>query len=81
MIRLALRVAEADAELVLAELLELAPSGVEERRLEDGAIEYAVYGAAGELPSVLSGSRTADEPSESARPGKRASPVRTRPTW
>lgn len=52
MIRLALRVAEADAELVLAELLELAPSGVEERRLEDGAIEYAVYGAAGELPSL-----------------------------
>jgi ribosomal protein L11 methyltransferase len=51
-IRLALRVAEADAELVLAELLELAPSGVEERRLEDGAIEYAVYGAAGELPSL-----------------------------
>ncbi len=52
MIRLALRVAAADAELVLAELLELAPSGVEERRLEDGAIEYAVYGAAGELPSL-----------------------------
>jgi ribosomal protein L11 methyltransferase len=37
---------------VLAELLELAPSGVEEATLEDGTVEYAVYGAAGELPSL-----------------------------
>jgi len=51
-IRLALRVAAPDAELVLAELLELAPSGVEESRLADGSIEYAVYGAAGELPTL-----------------------------
>ena len=35
---------------MLAELLELAPSGVEENELPDGRIEYAVYGAAGELP-------------------------------
>ena len=40
------------AELVLAELLELAPSGVEEVELEDGSIEYAVYGAPGELPAL-----------------------------
>ena len=52
MIRLAIRVAGPDAELVLAELLELAPSGVEEKELADGRIEYAVYGAAGELPAL-----------------------------
>lgn len=51
MIRLALRVRREDAEIVLAELLELAPSGVEER--QDGDIvEYAVYGAPGELPEL-----------------------------
>jgi ribosomal protein L11 methyltransferase len=38
---------------VLAELLSLAPSGVEEAELEGGAvIEYAVYGAPGELPDL-----------------------------
>ena len=52
MLRLAVRVAAAQAELVLAELLELAPDGVEERELEDGAIEYAVYGAPGDLPAL-----------------------------
>jgi hypothetical protein len=46
LIRLAVRVASEQAELVLAELLELAPSGVEERELADGVIEYAVYGRA-----------------------------------
>jgi len=35
---------------VLADLLELTPSGVEESELEDGLIEYAIYGAPGELP-------------------------------
>ncbi|HEY5262174.1 MAG TPA: hypothetical protein VIJ33_08670 [Solirubrobacteraceae bacterium] len=57
MIRLALRVARADAELVLADLLEIAPSGVEEIELpeEDGGeglVEYAVYGSSGELPDL-----------------------------
>lgn len=53
MIRLAIRVRRADAEVALAELLQLAPSGVEERELEGGAVvEYAVYGAAGELPAL-----------------------------
>jgi len=52
-IRLALRVRREDAEVALAELLELAPSGVEERELQGGAvIEYAVYGAPGELPAL-----------------------------
>jgi ribosomal protein L11 methyltransferase len=50
LIRLAIRVRRADAELVLAELLELAPSGVEETAIGEDVIEYAVYGAAGELP-------------------------------
>jgi ribosomal protein L11 methyltransferase len=54
-IRLALRVRRSDAELVLADLLELAPSGVEEIELSsgdggEGMVEYAVYGAPGELP-------------------------------
>ncbi|HEX3911187.1 MAG TPA: 50S ribosomal protein L11 methyltransferase [Solirubrobacteraceae bacterium] len=40
------------AELVLAELLELAPAGVEEAEVGEGLIEYAVYGASGELPSL-----------------------------
>jgi ribosomal protein L11 methyltransferase len=51
-IRLALRLASADAESVLAELLELAPSGVEEVQLDDGRVEYAVYGSPGELPDL-----------------------------
>lgn len=51
MIRLAVRVRRDQAELVLAELLELAPGGVEE--CDDGdVVEYAVYGAPGELPEL-----------------------------
>jgi ribosomal protein L11 methyltransferase len=41
-----------DADVVLAELLELAPGGVEETDLAGGVIEYAVYGAPGELPDL-----------------------------
>ncbi len=53
MIRLAVRVRRADADLVLAELLTLAPGGVEETDLEGGTVvEYAVYGAPGELPDL-----------------------------
>ncbi len=51
MIRLALRVDRAHAEIALAELLELAPGGVEEVDLGD-AVEYAVYGPPGELPAL-----------------------------
>jgi ribosomal protein L11 methyltransferase len=50
-IRLAVRVRRERAEIVLAELLELAPGGVEETDLGD-SVEYAVYGAAGELPDL-----------------------------
>jgi ribosomal protein L11 methyltransferase len=52
LIRLAVRVRAQDAELVLAELLTLAPGGVEERAVDDGVVEYAVYGAPGELPAL-----------------------------
>jgi ribosomal protein L11 methyltransferase len=52
MLRLAVRVRREQAELVLAELLELAPSGVEEAFVGEGVIEYAVYGAPGELPAL-----------------------------
>ena len=50
MLRLAVRVDRSSAELVLAELLGLAPGGVEEVELDDDTVEYAVYGAPGELP-------------------------------
>jgi ribosomal protein L11 methyltransferase len=50
-IRLAVRVRRDDAELVLAELLELAPNGVEEVEEAD-RVEFAVYGAPGELPAL-----------------------------
>jgi ribosomal protein L11 methyltransferase len=52
LLRLAVRVHRNQAELVLAELLELAPSGVEEVDISADVIEYAVYGARGELPAV-----------------------------
>lgn len=52
MIRLAVRVARRDSELVLAELLELAPNGLEERDAGPDVVEFAVYGAPGELPAV-----------------------------
>lgn len=52
MLRLAVRVRRDDAEIVLAELLALAPGGVEEVDLDSGLVEYAVYGAPGELPAL-----------------------------
>jgi ribosomal protein L11 methyltransferase len=51
-IRLAVRVHRAHAEIVLAELLELAPDGVEETQIGEEIVEYAVYGAPGELPNL-----------------------------
>jgi ribosomal protein L11 methyltransferase len=51
-IRLALRVRRDDAEIALAELLELAPAGVEEVDVSADVVEYAVYGAPGELPAL-----------------------------
>jgi ribosomal protein L11 methyltransferase len=54
-IRLALRCRAEQAEAVLAELLDVAPSGVEEVSAPGGragVVEYAVYGAPGELPDL-----------------------------
>ncbi len=51
MIRLAVRCEPAGAEEVLASLLELAPNGVEEER-GPGFVEYAIYGAPGEVPEL-----------------------------
>jgi ribosomal protein L11 methyltransferase len=53
-IRLAIRAPAAAAEHVLAALIELAPTGVEQVDLE-GEVEYAVYGAPGELPALPEG--------------------------
>jgi ribosomal protein L11 methyltransferase len=51
-LRLAVRVRREQAEIVLAELLSVAPSGVEEVDVSAGVVEYAVYGAPGELPAL-----------------------------
>jgi ribosomal protein L11 methyltransferase len=51
-IRLAVRVPRAAAEIVLAELLELVPGGLEETDVSEDIVEYALYGAAGELPDL-----------------------------
>jgi ribosomal protein L11 methyltransferase len=45
------RVAREIAEAVLAELMMFAPGGLEEREAGD-AVEYVLYGAAGELPDL-----------------------------
>jgi ribosomal protein L11 methyltransferase len=54
MIRLSIRAATADAEQVTAALLDLAPSGFEQID-GDGFVEFALYGAPGELPSLPEG--------------------------
>ena len=51
MIRLAVRCKPEQAELVLAELVQLAPGGVEEEA-GSGWVEFAIYGAEGELPDL-----------------------------
>lgn len=51
MIRLAVRCRPDQAELVLAELVQLAPGGVEEEA-GPGWVEFAIYGAEGELPDL-----------------------------
>jgi ribosomal protein L11 methyltransferase len=64
LIRLVVRCGPKAAEAVLAELLVLAPGGVEQ---EDGPgwVEYAIYGAAGEVPDLGSIEAVAgDEPVE-----------------
>jgi ribosomal protein L11 methyltransferase len=56
-IRLAIRAPAHAADPVLAALIELAPTGVEQVDLE-GEVEYAVYGAPGELPALPEGPAT-----------------------
>ena len=51
MIRLAVRCRPEQAEIVLAELMVLAPNGVEEEQGPE-YVEYAIYGAVGELPEL-----------------------------
>lgn len=51
MIRLAVRCRPDQAEIVLAELVQLAPGGVEEEA-GPGWVEFAIYGAEGELPDL-----------------------------
>jgi ribosomal protein L11 methyltransferase len=51
LIRLAVRCRPELAERVLADLVELAPGGVEEET-GPGWVEYAIYGAPGELPEL-----------------------------
>jgi ribosomal protein L11 methyltransferase len=53
-IRLAIRAAADDAESVNAALLEMAPTGFEQTDGE-GYVEFALYGAPGELPSLPEG--------------------------
>jgi len=60
LIRLAVRCAPGAAERVLAELLVLAPNGVEEDE-GPGWVEYAVYGAPGEMPELGSVEALADD--------------------
>jgi ribosomal protein L11 methyltransferase len=51
-IRLAVRVAREDASSALAELLVFSPAGVEEVDIDRDTIEYVLYGAPGELPTL-----------------------------
>jgi ribosomal protein L11 methyltransferase len=51
LIRFAVRTRPEHAERVLAELIELAPGGVEEDRGES-YVEYAIYGPPGEVPEL-----------------------------
>ena len=52
MIRLAVRVERAHAEAALAELLVFSPGGLEEVDIDAATIEYVLYGARGELPTL-----------------------------
>jgi ribosomal protein L11 methyltransferase len=52
MIRVAVSVARAGAEGVLAELMSLVPAGLEERDVDAATVEYVLYGAPGELPDL-----------------------------
>ena len=96
MIALHVRVTRAHAEVVLAELLTLAPGGLEEREAP-GEVEYVLYGAPGELPALpdlraaagdalveISTEDVADDWSERWKAHHRpvdVGPLRVRPPW
>jgi ribosomal protein L11 methyltransferase len=94
-IRLAVRVARARAEPVLAELLELVPGGLEERDVDEETVEYALYGAPGELPDVgelraVAGGALVDVSTSEVSDGSNwrdwhqpldVGPLRVRPPW
>jgi ribosomal protein L11 methyltransferase len=97
MIRLAVRCRADQADAVLAELVQLAPNGVEEERSPNW-VEYAVYGAPGEVPElgelraavadseveVLTSSIPddwADRWADFHRPIVIADQIRVRPSW
>jgi ribosomal protein L11 methyltransferase len=96
-IRVAVRVPREHAEVVLAELLVLAPGGLEERAVDAATVEFALYGAAGELPHVgdlraaagpvtvdVSTTELADDWAERWRDWHRpldVGPLRIRPPW
>jgi ribosomal protein L11 methyltransferase len=52
LLRLAVRVAREQCEPVLAELLDVVPAGLEERDVDAATVEYVLYGAPGELPTL-----------------------------
>jgi ribosomal protein L11 methyltransferase len=51
-IRLAVRVERAHSDQALADLLVLAPAGLEEVEIDEHTIEYVLYGCEGELPGL-----------------------------
>jgi ribosomal protein L11 methyltransferase len=51
-IRVGVRVPRDRAEIVAAELMALSPAGIEERDVDGGLVELAIYGAPGELPDL-----------------------------
>jgi ribosomal protein L11 methyltransferase len=51
-IRMTVRVERADYDRVVGELLDMTPAGWEERQAADGAVEFVLYGAPGELPAL-----------------------------
>ena len=95
MIRLAVRVSRAHAEPVLAELLELVPGGLEERDVDEATVEYALYGAPGELPDIgelraVAGGALVDVSTSEVADGSTwrdwhrpldVGPLRVRPPW
>jgi ribosomal protein L11 methyltransferase len=94
-IRLAVRVARSQAEPVLAELLGLVPAGLEERDVDEATVEYALYGAPGELPDAgelraVAGGALVDVSTSEVADGSNwrdwhrpldVGPLRVRPPW